>query len=126
MRQRLVLLALLAVVAAATVLTIPRGIRAYATYTQWGTLSPQGAPPRIEYCGRGYLPGPQTYTREQLLAHGYGLSARVLTSPAGDPIYADVMSAATRSAYHTSVCTMGLALQLGPDRYLGYSLSGGP
>ncbi len=36
------------------------------------------------------------------------------------------MSPAERASYHTNVCTIELWVKVGPDRYRGYGLSGGP
>ena len=96
----------------------------------FGTFDTVGAPPRVDYCGRRYYPGNRTETLAQvrafLASNGlYGLT-RIDTAPSGEPIITNVMPPQLRAYFHTSVCTMGLWVQTGPDTYVGYGLSGGP
>ena len=124
----LTLLALAAGIAAAVLLAI--GIPAMHNRLTYGTFSTQGPPPRVDYCGRRYYPGSSAESRSSvdafLARNGAGALTQVGTTPSGMPIVATVMSPATRAAYHTSVCTMGVWVQTGPDSYLAYGLSGGP
>src|SRR6266566_9578359 len=74
----------------------------------YGTFSTQGPPPRVDYCGRRYYPGSSAESRSSvdafLAKNGASGLTRVGTTPSGMPIVANVMSPATRAAYHTSVC----------------------
>jgi hypothetical protein len=133
-RRRVRLVAL--PIVAATVLAIgasffiAQALAALHNRAVFGTFDTAGAPPRVDYCGRRYYPGSNVDTLAQVnafLASNklYGIT-RIDTAPSGMPIVANVMSADLRARYHTSVCTMSLWLQTGPDSYLGYGLSGGP
>ncbi len=101
----------------------------------YGTFSTQGPPPRIDYCGRRYYPDSNfpnsAYESEsavaaELSANGQTGLTRIGTTPSGMPISANVMTAAQRASFHTGVCTMVVWVHVAPDRYLAYSLSGGP
>ena len=120
--------ALAACIVAAVLLAV--GIPAMQNRLTYGTFSTQGPPPRVDYCGRRYYPGSSAESRSSvdafLAKNGASGLTRVGTTPSGMPIVANVMSPATRAAYHTSVCTMGVWVQAGPDSYLPYGLSGGP
>jgi hypothetical protein len=109
---------------------IPQALAALHNRDVFGTFDTSGAPPRVDYCGRRYYPGSSVDTLAQVNAflasnklHGI---TRIDTAPSGMPIVANVMSPDLRAHYHTSVCTMSLWVQTGPDSYLGYGLSGGP
>jgi hypothetical protein len=84
----------------------------------------------VDYCGRRYYPGSKTDSLAQIEAflglNGlHGLS-RIDTAPSGAPIVANVMPPQVRAQYHTNVCTMEVWVQIGPDAYRAYGLSGGP
>jgi hypothetical protein len=55
----------------------------------------------------------------------HGLT-QIDTAPSGMPIITNVLPPDQRAHYHTSVCTMALWVQTGPDSYRPYGLSGGP
>ena len=131
-RRRLFLLsAVLGVVLAAVIGGVAAAPAVHNRLT-YGTFSTQGPPPRVDYCGRRYYPSETglAETRREIDAflgmNGLEGLQRIATAPSGMPIVANVIPADTRVAYHTSVCTMILWVQTAPDRYLSYSLSGGP
>ena len=90
----------------------------------FGTFYTSGPPPRVEWCGRTYNRG----RSEESLAPTLGQDAltRIGSTPSGLPIVAYVMSPAERATYHTNVCTTEVFVQLSPNRYVGYGISGGP
>jgi hypothetical protein len=96
----------------------------------FGTFDTVGAPPRVDYCGRRYYPGSKTETLAQVQAflaeNGLNGVTRIDTAPSGEPIVTNIIPPSVRAHYHTSVCTMELWVQTGPDAYVGYGLSGGP
>ena len=101
----------------------------------FGTFSTEGPPPRIDYCGRRYYPDSNfpnsaydsgSAVAAKLSANGQTGLTRIGTTPSGMLISANVMTQAQRASFHTSICTMGVWVQVGPDRYLAYGLSGGP
>ena len=102
--------ALAAGIVAAVLLAV--GIPAMQNRLTYGTFSTQGPPPRVDYCGRRYYPGSSAESRSSvdafLAKNGASGLTRVGTTPSGMPVVANVMSPATRAAYHTSVCTMGV------------------
>ena len=89
------------------------------------TVSADGMPPRIHFCDRNYLPAPITATQSRREVDDDPL-ARIGTTPSGMPVMANVLSPASRAYSHTAVCTMVVWVEMGPDRYLAYGLSGGP
>lgn len=100
--------------------------------TTFGTFDKSGLPPRIAWCGRRYVgpqPGTTPPTVTQAEAKGFetvGQWQRIGTTPAGDPYFAAVMSASDKHRFFTDVCAMGVWVNVGPDQYVSYSLSGGP
>jgi hypothetical protein len=105
------------------------GLGAYALApamrNQWtyGTVSTEGTPPLIRYCGRTYLPASAAESgRPMQMFNG----ERIGTTPSGMPVMANVLSPASRAYSHTQVCTMAIWVETGPDQYLAYGLSGGP
>ena len=96
----------------------------------FGSFAASGAPPRVDYCGRRYYPGNQAQSLAQInafVATGRLEGVQQIdTAPSGMPILAGVMSPAMRARYQTSACTMSLWVQMGPDSYAEYALSGGP
>lgn len=126
-------LALSIVVVGYAALVVP--VPALGNRLAFGTFSTQGPPPRIDYCGRRYYPDsnfPNSAVESgravgaELSANGQTGLTRVGTTPSGMPILTNVMTPAVRASFHTSVCTMVVWVQTGPDSYLGYGLSGGP
>jgi hypothetical protein len=129
-RRRVARIVILLGAAIATVAIYAVAPSAIHNRLAFGTFDTVGAPPRVDYCGRRYYPGDKTETLAQIQAflaenRLYGLT-RIDTAPSGEPIIANVMPHELRAHYHTSVCTMGLWVQTGPDVYVGYGLSGGP
>ena len=116
-------------VVAEVVVAAPTTIRNRMVF---GTFDTTGAPPRVDYCGRRYFPAehPSTETLEQVTDSlaGSGLRGltRIDTAPSGMPVVANVLTPTQRGQFHTSVCTMVLWVQTGPDSYIAYGLSGGP
>lgn len=106
------------------------GIPAMKHRLTYGTLSTQGPPPRVDYCGRRYYPGSGTQSLHQvedfLARNQLSRLTQVGTTPSGMPVLAQVMSPATTASDHTEVCAMAVWVKTGPDRYLSYALSGGP
>ena len=96
----------------------------------FGEFYTAGAPPRVDYCGRRYYPGNRTETlvqvNEFLAENNLRGLTRIETTPSGMPVLTNVLSAAQKAEFSTSVCTMALWVQTGPDAYVGYGLSGGP
>lgn len=102
----------------------------------FGTFSTQGPPPRIDYCNRRYYPDanfPNSPTESgsavaaELSANGFKGLTRVGTTPSGMSIVTHlVMTPAQQAGHDMEVCTMVLWVQTGSDRYVGYSLAGGP
>jgi hypothetical protein len=130
-RHTAIVLALVAIALLAVAVATPAIERRLA----FGTFSTEGPPPRIDYCGRRYYPDsnfPNSAHRSgsavaaELSANGPTGLTRIGTTPSGMPISANIMTRAQRASLHTSVCTMGVWVQVGPDRYLAYGLSGGP
>jgi hypothetical protein len=119
------------VVAIAAVL-VAAGATAVHNLVVFGTISTSGAPPRVDYCGRRYYPSdtPVAMSRAQvdafLAENGEQGLSRIDTAPSGLPVLANVMTPEERIAHHTTVCTMGVWVQTGPDSYVPYGLSGGP
>ena len=119
---------MVAVGGAALIVTVPL----VHDRTTYGTFDKSGLPPRIEWCGRRYE-GPQasesarTFTEAE--AQGFeaaGQWQKIGTTPAGNSYFAKVMSGADKRHFLTDVCTMGVWVKVGDDRYVSYSLSGGP
>lgn len=130
MRRRISTIAVLVafgVAAVAIFAVAPAAIHNRATF---GTFDTSGAPPRVDYCGRRYYPGDRTDTlarvQEFLALNGEFGVTQIDTAPSGMPIIANVMPPNVRAHFHTTVCTMGLWVQIGPDAYRAYGLSGGP
>jgi hypothetical protein len=128
MRSRILLATIFSAGLAAVLLLI--AIPAIHNRLTYGTFSTQGPPPRIDYCGRRYYPGsslePRSSVDASLAQNGLSGVTQVGTTPSGMPILANVMSLATRTSYHTDVCTMVLWVRVNSDSYLPYGLSGGP
>jgi hypothetical protein len=130
-RRSVVLFALLGVVLVAVIggVAAAPAVQNRLTY---GTFSTQGPPPRVDYCGRRYYPSEpaSAQTRSEiddfLRKNGFHGLQQIATAPSGMPILANVIPAEARVAYQTRVCTMILWVKITPDRYVGYSLSGGP
>ena len=116
-----VMLAALLAVGLGTVLLAP------AMRNQWtyGTVSTDGIPPRIHFCDRDYLPAPITAAKSRREVDDDPL-AGIGTTPSGMPVLANVLSPASRASLHTNVCTMVVWVEMGPNQYLAYGLSGGP
>ncbi len=98
----------------------------------YGTFATWEAPPRVDYCGRRYYPGPESKPQTQaevvaFLAQNnmHGLT-QIATAPSGRPVVANVMSSEMKARYSTEVCTMEVWVKTGEDAYVPYSLSGGP
>ena len=100
----------------------------------FGTFSTQGPPPRIDYCGRRYYPAPDFPNSPQesgsevaayLAANGQVGLTRVGTTPSGMPIAANVIDPTERK-FDKTLCTMVVWVEVSHDRYVSYSLSGGP
>lgn len=89
----------------------------------YGTVSTDGVPPLIRYCGRTYLP--ESASKLGRPMHLYRAD-RIGTTPSGMPVVTSVLSPASRAYSHTQVCTMAVWVETGPDQYLAYALSGGP
>jgi hypothetical protein len=114
------------------------GLGAYAlapamrNQAMYGTVSTEGTPPLIRYCDRTYLPAPITATQsrrevdEFLATNGLHGLEPIGTTPSGMPVMTNFIPPAARASTHTAVCTMGIWVETGPDRYLAYGLSGGP
>ena len=96
----------------------------------FGTFATTGVPPRVDYYGRRYYPGTQTFTRAQINAFltqiGAGGLTLIDTAPSGMPVVANVMTPGAQSQYRTNICTMEVWVQKGADAYTVYELSGGP
>jgi hypothetical protein len=132
MGRRVLRIVLLFVTAAATVAIFAVAPIAIQNRLTYGTFDTADAPPRVDYCGRRYYPSerPATETLAQVRAalardQLHGLT-HVGTTPSGMPVITNVMSPTLRAGYHTSVCTMAVWVQTGPDSYRAYGLSGGP
>jgi len=130
-RRMVIVLALVGIGLLAALVASP----AIARRLAFGTFSTEGPPPRIDYCGRRYYPnsnfpnstyGSESAVATELLANGQTGLTLIGTTPSGMPISANVMTAAQRASFHTSVCTMVVWVHVSPDRYLAYGLSGGP
>jgi hypothetical protein len=111
---------------------VAAGVSPMHNFLVFGTISTSGAPPRVDYCGRRYYPGdtPVAMSRAQVDASlaeigQQGLS-RIDTAPSGAPVLANLLTPEERMAHYTSVCTMAVWVQTGPDSYVPYGLSGGP
>src|SRR5690242_1136215 len=130
MGRRVLRIVLFFVSAAVTVAIFAVAPNASQNYLTYGTFAAAGAPPRIDYCGRRYYPGTLTLTmlqvRTDLAKNDASGLARIGTTPSGMPIVANVMSPALQAERHTSVCTMAVWVQTGPNSYKTYGLSGGP
>lgn len=111
---------------------VAAGVSAVHNFVVFGAISTSGSPPRVDYCGRRYLPGNTSaaMSRAQvdafLAENGEHSLARIDTAPSGLPVLANVMTRKERTTHHTSVCTMGVWVQTGADSYVAYGLSGGP
>src|SRR6266576_3045551 len=114
------LLAGLAAVVAGALALAP----AMRNQAMYGTVSTEGTPPLIRYCGRTYLPAPAAKSGRP--TEMLNTAERIGTTPSGMPVIATVLSPASRASRHTQVCTMALAVETGSDEYLAYGLSGGP
>lgn len=105
--------------------------------TSTGDWWPAATPQRLDYCGRRYLP-------EGVHVSGRGIAAqaartdpldgsvaapaeRVGTASLIDrrAVWASVEPGATRARLGIP-CAMGIYLQVGPDDYIPYGLTGGP
>ena len=98
----------------------------------FGTWNPMAPPNRIDYCDRRYDPG-WHFTRTQIDARGNGLGTfpfrQVAMTAGGAPVFAKPMPDSMRHATPYSgplPCAMTVYLQVGPDDYLTYGISGGP
>jgi len=126
--RRLVLMLSLVVVAACLF-----GLTAYRV--TYGTFAFWTEPPRIRWCGRDYLPSHGTVLThaevEQQRAALPGdqpypmVQVAKLPPVVGAPVLASVTPPATRDRLHVP-CAMIVYLQVGPDAYRPYVLSGGP
>ena len=120
----------IAVSVVAAALTAVVGVYGYSTYAAWGGLGP-GAPARVTWCGRTYLPANETFTLDQVTinvdrsAHD-GNPREIARTPWGDAVLAAPMSPAQQASLHTQVCAMAVYVSTGPDTYRPYELSGGP
>lgn len=130
-RHIAIVLALVGIALLAVVVVTPAIERRLA----FGTFSTKGPPPRIDYCGRRYYPVSnfpnaayefESAVAAALSANGQTGLTRIGTTPSRMPISANIMTPAQRASFHTTVCTMVVWAQVGPDRYLAYGLSGGP
>jgi len=126
---RIVLLLVSGIVTVASFAVAPILIQDQITY---GTFASASTPPRVDYCGRRYYPGETSHVQslaqvEALLAENglHGLT-QVGTAPSGMPVVTNVLPSGVRVQDHTSVCTMALWVQSGPNAYVAYGLSGGP
>jgi hypothetical protein len=97
---------------------------AMGSQAMYGTASTVGTPPQIRYCDRTYLPAaaPRSGRPMEMLSG----AERIGTTPSGMPVLASVLSPASRASLHTNVCTMVVWVEMGPNQYLAYGLSGGP
>jgi hypothetical protein len=126
---RIVLLFVSGIVTVAIFAVAPTLIQNRLAY---GTFDIAGAPPRVDFCGRRYYPGNvsqvQTLAQVQAFLAENGLHGlrRVGTAPSGMPVVTHLLSPDLQAESHTTVCTMALWVQSGPDAYVGYGLSGGP
>jgi hypothetical protein len=89
----------------------------------YGTVSTDGTPPLIRYCGRTYLPASAAKSGRPMDLYR---AERIGTTPSGMPVMTSVLSPASRAYSHTQVCTMAVWVETGPDQYLAYIISGGP
>jgi hypothetical protein len=89
----------------------------------YGTVSTEGTPPLIRYCGRTYLPASAAKSGRPMDLYR---AEQIGTTPSGMPVMTNVLSPASRAYSHTQVCTMAIWVETGPDQYLAYIISGGP
>jgi hypothetical protein len=130
MGRRVARIAIFFVAAIATIAMFAVAPTALHNRAMFGTFDTAGPPPRVDYCGRRYFPGSNTDSLAQVhvflgLNKLHGLT-QIDTAPSGMPIVTNLIPPEVRAEYHTSVCTMEVWVQTGPDAYLGYGLSGGP
>jgi hypothetical protein len=102
----------------------------------FGTWSATKTPPRIELCGRTFLPDrKQEQTLAEVRAWATTIAQRnpqdklsgiqvVDHTPAGTPILASTQVSPPVSA--GGACTEVIFINVSPNRYVAYSLSGGP
>jgi hypothetical protein len=132
MGRRVLPIALLFVSAVVTVAIFAVAPIAIHNRLTYGTFETEGAPPRVDYCGRRYYRAdhPKTESLAQVgsFLAGNGLEGltQVDTAPSGMPIVTNVIPPDVRAKYHTNVCAMVLWVQTGMNTYVGYGLSGGP
>jgi len=126
---RIVLLLVASGVSVAIVAVAPNLIHNRLVF---GTIATDGAPLRVDYCGRRYYPAeaPTAKTLAQVdafLAQNrvHGLTA-IDAAPSRMPVLANVMTLPEKARYHTDVCAMTLWVKTGSDAYVAYSLTGGP
>lgn len=130
--SRLLVAALIGVaLAAAAIAVTPRVAASLHSRITYGTWDPTSPPDRIEYCGRRYYGGPgRVTTREEITATAVEFSNgwRVIgRTDNGTPYYAMVVPNSVRNKVSPPLpCTMIVYLQVGPDSYRGYPLTGGP
>jgi hypothetical protein len=109
-------------------------VLAWVSYSRavFGTWNPIAQPSRIDYCDRRYYPG-WHFTRAQIDVRGNGLGIfpfrQVAMTAGGVPVFAKPMPDSMRHATPYSgplPCAMTVYLEVGPDDYLAYGISGGP
>lgn len=108
---------------------------AFAYRAAYGTFAWWRPPARISWCGRTYLPGNgPTLTRsevEQRRASLIGdapypvVTVTRVPPLVGRPVLASVTPEARRERLHLP-CAMAVYLEIDPDAYRQYELSGGP
>lgn len=131
-RARLLLAALTGVaLAAAAIVLVPRIAASLHSRIAYGTWDPTSPPDRIEYCGRRYYGGEgRRASREEIMATAVGFSNSwhvIGSTDNGTPYYAMVVPDSVRTRVSPPLpCTMIVYVQVGPDSYRGYPLSGGP
>ena len=120
---------------AALVPLVPLARLEFVNRIDYGTLDLSGPPPRIDWCDRRYYPtdSPVDITRAEAVQRsgvspGWTASAfRVVgRSPSGLDFYARITDGRDRFAGPLLPCSMAVFLQIGPDRFRPYGLSGGP
>jgi hypothetical protein len=93
-----------------------------ATYHTWPGMMPTA----VHWCGRDYE-SQETYTRAQMTGAEAPRKVRVVGSYplpfVGRPLLAAPIAGPVKPG---EPCAMGVYVQIGPGRYQGYSLEGGP
>lgn len=133
-RTRTSLIVLGAVAAAAALIPLLSfALLEYVNRIDYGTLNLSGPPPRIDWCDRRYYPAPVDFTRTEAVQHsevspGWTASAFgvVGRTPSGLDFYARITDGRDRFAGPLLPCSMAVFLQIAPDRFRPYGLSGGP